>query len=180
MVSVLGQVKFPEFTGQREYMRGFTKKSGLPNDLERWTDTIAPILENIDSDDMIYLTIDQKFIKAGNHHRRGGLHIDQYWIDSMWKGGGGWVNNALHEPQGIILATDKCNSVGFVGDWSGRVGEGGSVSENEIENMQKVFIEPNNVYFGNVGFVHETLPVEKDTERTLIRLITKNWEYAGI
>lgn len=30
----------------------------------------------------------------------------------------------------------------------------------------------------NVGLLHESLPVQEDTERTLVRLNVKNWGYS--
>ena len=90
-------VTFPEFTGERIYMRGFKKQNGLPKDLRRWQDTVDQMLEGVDCTDNIYLMVDQAIVKASTFHRRPGLHIDGYWVEDIsCHGGGGHRNIGGH------------------------------------------------------------------------------------
>lgn len=73
-------VTFPEFLAERIYMREFTKKGGLPQDIKRWQRTVDAMLDGIDAPGPIYLMVDQKEVPAGYTHRRGGVHIDGYWV----------------------------------------------------------------------------------------------------
>ncbi len=72
-------VMFPEYTGERVYMREFFKNDGLPSDLLRWQPTVDAMLDGVDSDGPIYIMIDQGIVRSGNTHRRPGMHIDGYW-----------------------------------------------------------------------------------------------------
>lgn len=77
--SVIGNVVFPEFTGERVYMRKFNKKNGLPQDLKRWQPTVDAMLDGVDATGDIFIMIDQGFVRGNTTHRREGLHIDGYW-----------------------------------------------------------------------------------------------------
>lgn len=78
-VKELGSVRFPEFTGERVYMVGFTKRDGLPSHLSRWQPTVDQMLDSVDTDGPIYFMADQGIVKGGDTHRRPGVHIDGYW-----------------------------------------------------------------------------------------------------
>ena len=72
-------VSFPEFTGERVYMHEFIPSIGLPKELERWQKTVDAMLIGVNAPGSVYLMIDQAEVKAGNCHRRPGLHVDGYW-----------------------------------------------------------------------------------------------------
>ena len=74
-----GHVSFPDYQGERIYMREFRQRDGLPNDLKRWQPTVDSMLAGIETDRSIYLMVDQSTVVAGNAQRRPGLHIDGYW-----------------------------------------------------------------------------------------------------
>ena len=74
-----GKVNFPEFTGERVYMKEFYKEKGLPSELSRWQNTVDSMLEGVETDGPIYLMIDQGVVKGGTSQRRGGLPVDGSW-----------------------------------------------------------------------------------------------------
>lgn len=74
-----GKVTFPEFTGERIYMRKFYDT--LPADLARWQTTVDAMMAGINTDRPKYLMIDQKSVKAGRMHRRPAVHVDGWWIE---------------------------------------------------------------------------------------------------
>lgn len=85
-------VEFPLFTGERIYMREFATGQELPPDLSRWQQTVDMMTANVPSGLTAYLMVDQGVVKAGTTHRRGGMHVDGYWIPAMqahstWSGG---------------------------------------------------------------------------------------------
>ena len=88
-VELRGAVKFPQFLGERVYMREFTKSDGLPNDLMRLQSTIDGMLEGIEVDGPIFVMIDQSEVKAGQFHRRPGMHVDGIWNPKMFAHGHG-------------------------------------------------------------------------------------------
>lgn len=193
IATMTGDVKFPTFQGERVYMQKFFKKTGLPAYLKRWQDTVDAMLEGVDTDNPIFIMIDQKKVMPHQAHRRPGAHIDGYWRESLnshrctgghimqvsgWDGGrGGWsTDKALTEPEAIILASNYSSCVGYVGEWESVVGEGGDLSHLPLDNMDKIELLPNKTYVGNVGFIHESIPVKEAVERTLVRLNVKEWE----
>ncbi len=181
------RVTFPEFTGERDYMRGFTKCAGLPTDLKRWQRTVDAMLDGVDAPGEIFIMIDQGVVQAGNTHRRGGPHIDGYWHADVkahggggrhmgnWKIGPSWITVDLDRPEAIILASDVCASRGWTGEYTG-VGEGGAVAYGDIDHLPSFVLAANQVHIGNVGFVHESTPVREATRRSLVRLSVKDWE----
>ncbi|WP_298848879.1 hypothetical protein [uncultured Salinicola sp.] len=79
IIETRGDVAFPSYEGERVYMRPFLKADGLPQDLSRWQPTVDAMLEGIDTDQPVYIMIDQSPVLAGATQRRPGLHIDGYW-----------------------------------------------------------------------------------------------------
>ena len=87
-----GMVPFPAFTGERVYMREFTKAAGLPSGLSHWQDTVDAMLDGVDTSGPIFLMVDQAPVKVATTHRRPGLHVDGYWhpaLHAHGSGGGG-------------------------------------------------------------------------------------------
>lgn len=82
------KVDFPLFNNEKVYMVPFYKKEGLPNNLKHWQRTVDAMLEGVNTDDVIYLMIDQAFVKANSYHRRPGVHIDGYWNPGINSHGG--------------------------------------------------------------------------------------------
>ena len=55
-------VTFPEFTGERVYMQKFFKRTGLPSNLSRWQVTVDKMLQGVETDNAIYIMIDQGIV----------------------------------------------------------------------------------------------------------------------
>ena len=189
---IVGKTHFPKFMGERHYMVKFFKEKGLPEHLTRFQNTIDGMLENIDTivdgvSQPIFITVDEKVIKSGDSHRRGGVHIDGYWDETLksHRGSGGhkmfagwgtsnWKTNDFSLPESIVLASSVSASKGWVGEYANDVGEKGDCTHLDLTSLKSFMLQPNKVYRGNVTFLHESLPVDYDTERALIRLNIKN------
>jgi hypothetical protein len=189
-VTQIGKVEFPAFLAERVYMREFRLETGLPSDLKRWQTTVDQMLAGIDTDEPIYLMIDQGVIKANTSHRRPGAHIDGYWIAAKQRHGGGgghasrwdnpspqWNTCDFSKPEALILASDFCASRALVGEFEGAPGEGGDCSMLDLSELSEVRLQAGIAYAGNVTMVHESLPVAKDTVRTLVRLSVPGWDF---
>ncbi len=191
LLKEIGPVSFPENTGERVYMRPFTIKSGLPSHLQRWQKTVDAMLRGVETDGPIYLMIDQGLVRGGFTHRRKGAHIDGNWIPSLnghgghgkhrpisgsWSDdNGGWKESEL-APEGIILASDVYASCAYIGDVKGEIKSGGDCSDMDLSLTNRVPLLAGKAYAGNVFMVHESLPVEFDCLRTLVRLNVPGWE----
>jgi len=249
IVQQLGTVNFPFFNGDRIHMLTIDRDKPLPEVAKRWQQTIDDMLVGIDHDGPVYLMVDQKEVKANQLHRRGGLHIDGFWVPGTMitggrypeqystmlaghvTGGGGshrtggdgpgrhstgdvgrhHTNDLYEEVMGrvhrkqkinerlkhipkkpeqnaggqhdthrtnsidwpnetIILASNIPACRALVGDWGGIIGEGGDVSHLDLSHMREIQLQAGIAYAGNVTFVHESLPVLHDCQRTVVRL----------
>lgn len=183
-----GSVTFPAFLAERVYMREFRKAQGLPLDLIRWQPTVDAMLEGVDTDGPIYLMIDQGIVKAGTSQRRPGVHIDGYWNPSLnahggggghvgtWDSTPGWLHCDFAKPEALILASDVSASRALTGEFTGTPGDGGDFSHLDLSGLSPRVLEAGQVYAGNVTMLHESLPVQQDTPRTLVRLSVPGWE----
>lgn len=219
-IETRGQVAFPEFTGERVYMRGFLQRDGLPADLVRWQPTVDALLDGVETDQQIYIMIDEGFVQARSAQRREGLHIDGYWNPGLQAhgnnsgghrsaprghgyeppsghgstprhapyGGHGhnppsrhgsgastWQHADFKAPEGLILASSVSAARGYVGEFVGPIGEGGDCSSIDLSGLQVMPMCAGIVYAGNVTALHESLPVEHDCYRQLVRLNVPGW-----
>ena len=183
-----GEVQFPEFTGERVYMRGFYQKGGLPSDLARWQKTIDQMLDGFDIDKEIFVTLDQKLVLAGKTHRRPGRHIDGYWSDGKWKSTPGkhiadidnpdqsWGKATFRSPEALILASDVTAALAYSGTWMGNCGDKGDCSHIDVSGLKVHMMTANNVFAGNVTMLHDSIPMPVDTPRTLVRINVPGWQ----
>lgn len=185
----IGKVEFPAFLAERVYMQEFRLETGLPAHLKRWQPTVDQMLIGVDTDEPMYLMVDQGIVKANTSHRRPGAHIDGYWIAAKQRHGGRgshagrwdtpspqWNTCDFSKPEALILASDFCASRALVGEFEGQPGEGGDCSMLDLSNLVEVRLQAGVAYAGNVTMVHESLPVLQDTVRTLVRLSCPGWE----
>lgn len=185
MQSIIQQrsaVSFPAFTGERVYMREFTKADGLPEDLRRWQPTVDAMLDGIDVAGPVYIMIDQKLVRAGQPQRRPGVHIDGYWNPAIQAHGGPEPGHS-HFPrndgwpvEAILLASNVQASRAFEGEYDCRIAAGGDCSHLDVSALRAVPLTANVCHAGNVTMLHESLPVEQDALRTLVRLNVPGWE----
>lgn len=185
-------VSFPEFLGERVYMREFRKRDGLPSDLKRWQKTVDAMLDGIDVDGPIYLMVDQGIVRSGNTHRRPGLHIDGYWNPGVFAHGGrppghGHVPTPdrprhIHamdwHPEALILASDVSACRAMVGQFEGVPADGGDCSHIDVSGMDEIRFQSGYAYAGNVTMLHESMPIPYDCARTLVRLNVPGWSPA--
>lgn len=198
-----GSVTFPKWRGERVYMQAITPGKPMPNGLGHWRDTVDQMLAGIDAPGPVYLMVDQAIVLPGDTHRRPGVHIDGYWnpgLSTHSNGGGGhgpapshrpwsrhyptprhssgagsWNTATFEAPEGIILATDVEASRGFVGKYTGPIGDMGDCSQVNLEALMAVPMKAGQVYAGNVNMLHESLPVLGGCQRTVVRLNVPGW-----
>lgn len=200
IVQQRGTVTFPTHTGERIYMREFTKRFGLPADIFRWQETVDAMLDGIDVDGPIYLMVDQGYVRGGKTHRRPGMHIDGYWVPAIHahhnpvphhsvtpsRRDGMHIHAGSHDHgrhihdrnwpiEAIILASDVSACRAVTGVWDGVIGEGGDCSHIDVSGMSEVVMQAGNSYAGNVTMLHESLPIAHDCLRTVVRLNVPGW-----
>lgn len=189
-IKELGQVTFPQFEGDKVYMHPFYKKEGLPVHLKHWQKTIDQMLKNVETDNVIFLMIDQAFVKAGAPHRRPGLHIDGYWNAAAGSHGGhqsngrhgsgnhtsslmtesNWGTAEFKDAETIILASNVSAAKAYKGSYQGVIQDMGNCENISTQEMTEIPLQANIAYAGNVNFLHESVPVKEDCFRTVVRL----------
>ncbi|MEY2854611.1 MAG: hypothetical protein RL030_1743 [Pseudomonadota bacterium] len=196
-----GAVPFPAFTGERIYMREFTKAAGLPPDLRRWQDTVDAMLDGVDTSGPIFLMVDQAPVKAATTQRRPGLHVDGYWHPALQAHGGstppghrgtptprGPTPGGGHSPrppshlhrgsdaEGLILASNVLGCAAYAGRFDGQPGDGGDCAHIDASGLLRVDMEPGRAWAGHtLTMLHEALPVRRDCLRTVVRLNVRGW-----
>lgn len=178
----LNKVEFPEFLPELIYMLPFKKGDKLPVKYKRWQKTVDSMLQKVNSDKEIYLTLQQSTVNQGEHPRRPGAHIDGIWIPSIkahrtgvhktmaWDtGGGNWKSKNLVNG-GIIIACDSVPPIVYLGPINGTPGEGGDCTHINLSNTEKKLLTVNHAYIGNVNMVHETTEAAQVTNRTFVRI----------
>lgn len=180
-LQTVGPVTFPAWTGERVYMREFTRRAGLPADLKRWQPTVDAMLDGLDAPGPVYLMIDQGEVRPGASHRRPGVHVDGYWIAAEARHGGGghagnWDNKGrwnecnFGKPEALVLASDVEAACAYVGKWEGAPGEGGDCKHVDLSGLRRVPMRAGMAYAGNVSMLHESTPLPRAARRTLVRL----------
>ena len=191
-----GHVPFPRFTGERVYMLPFLKRNGLPDHLERWQPTVDAMLNGVDTEDTIYLMIDQSVCVPGRPTRRGGVHIDGVWeygahgtpghrgpTEPRWKTPGHRLvmghNTHRHNggpSQAIMLASDVVGCRAYIGEYNAPCKEGGDYSHIDTKPLRAFDMAANIAYAGDaMQFLHESLPQPTEGLRSVVRLNVNGW-----
>jgi hypothetical protein len=170
----LGAVYIPPWGGVRVQMMPVLMgdKNSIPRGLERFSSTIGKMFEASPCKDGVgYLTIDERFVKAGETHRRPGLHVDGM---GSWGSGGGWGK------QGMLMTSNFSSCVAWQQEFYGEPIKGtdsGDPNEGDCEHLReqceygyKVFLKSFSLYWCGPMCVHEVIPCEQDYFRTFVRL----------
>lgn len=182
----------PDFSeNERWYMVKITNLSNFPKKISRWKAAVASMLSAYGikpkESAPVYLTIDYRQVNTHCTHRRGGLHVDGNWIEINSEGvnvtehGTKWgtysylrglVNTYPFEykPETIVLYSNISACIGYLGDFSGEILDDGDCSLISTEGMSPVRLEEHQIYAGNETFLHESIPVEYDCNRCMIRI----------
>jgi len=183
-------ISFPEFTKERAYMIPFKKSEKLPDKYSRWQDTINTMLDNVETDGVVYMTIDQGRVLKGDSQRRGSPHIDGNYSKingyitlssevMAWGTGGGWSTKSLTKG-GIILASNSVGCKAYEGEFDGVNAVGGDCSHLDLSSANVSILKPNRVYIGNVTMIHETIKAEQTHNRSFVRLtLPETYEFAA-
>lgn len=110
---------------------------------------------------------------GGGMHRGGGGHLG---MRSRKDRHSGWCSSFDMPKQAIILASDVQGCKGYVGEWNGVVEDHGDCSHIDTSKLTEHFLKPHQVYLGDTSqFIHESVPVEYNCMRTLVRLNVNGW-----
>ncbi len=175
-----GEVTFPAFSSTRVMMMPFEMGNihSIPDSLDHYKPMLQSIFEReplrywfrMYYKDMRvgYLTIDEKVVKAGQTHRRAGLHVDGVYKSQGggWGGGGGsWGGN-----RGFLVAANRYGCRAWKQSFEGYPKDEGECDHLAPQLGQPISLSANVLYFLNPLCVHESMPMVEDTPRQFFRL----------
>lgn len=168
----LGTVPLPEFTGIRVMMMPIVigDASSIPEELSGYLPTLEAMWGRCSQHNgkVGYVTIDEKMVRAGETHRRRGLHVDGVYHGKAggWGGGPGgpWAKG------GMIIASSPAGCKAWEGTFRGEPGPEGECDHFADQCDEGIVLEEGVAYWMSATCVHESLPQEEDVERQLIRL----------
>lgn len=177
----LGTIDVPLFDGKISMVSfDVTTLDGLA---EEFKELVKNMLSTLKISGIAYFTIHGRKLCKNETLRRPGAHVDgNYepfhgsWRTGGWKVGedGPPVGSETHYRQyvsplgGMILATNYSSAIGWNGDYDGIPNIGGNCSHIELD--KPFVLESNKIYYGNNHFIHESLPVDKDVHRVMVRI----------
>lgn len=187
VVKDIGAVALPTFGGDQLYMHPVDVVTRqLPAAFSRWEDTVSILLDRAQvKEGIVYLTIDEKELTPGKSHRRGGAHVDGVWIPEMSAHGrpghvvrvGGWEAptgrwKEASNGGGLVLLSSVEGCKAWAGEFEGEPGVGGDLEHirGQLDASAATPLRAGNAYLLNVWGVHESVPVTRLVQRSLVRL----------
>lgn len=167
-------VVMPEFKKRYLYMyKTHMDNVILPELFQDYVPTIKNILKNIkDKNNVCYITIDEKHIDH-ECHRRPGIHVDYNWYEELNDHGGsthgGHKNHELVKG-GMLLVSNYPGCQVYKGQFDGVIGDDGCCKNIDVSNLQSEIMQSGYVYYINPVGIHESLKIDKEVDRTLIRI----------
>lgn len=161
----------PKFTGVRVMMMPYLMediRGTLPGFLQQYVNIVETMSAQCDSG-VGYLTVDEAFVRAGETHRRPGLHVDG--VDETgsvggWGGGGGWGT------AGMTVLSSHVGCRAWYQWFDDLPKEDGDCEHlrKSCKPMCQFTLEPGRIYKFEPLTVHESIPMNRDTERQFVRV----------
>ena len=166
-----GRVTLPSFRGIRVMMMPFhihDPERSLPPDFADW----FPVLRRMGKGaprGVGYLTLDEALVRAGETHRRPGLHVDGVGPDGE---AGGWGAGGGYGASGMTMVSSHVGCVAWSQVFAGRPAPDGDCShlEPELNPAAATVLQPSEIYWCGPMTVHKALPLTADTARQFCRV----------
>ena len=185
----LGNSRLPKFSGTRVMMMPLIlgDMSSVPETLAHYDETLRVLfaltvgMNPQHLGKVGYITIDEKTVKPGETHRRSGLHVDGVYRGKAggWGGGGGWAGGgwaggSREDGTGMLTVSSVVGCRAYNQTFSDltMIGDEGEAYffERECRKENEVILQANRVYWLSPRCIHESLPMDKETNRQFVRL----------
>lgn len=171
----LNAVTLPQCEGRQFYMHAFDLAN--PVMPEGFADYLKPVVDLCRAAGAMvgtaYMTVDEKFLRAGETQRKPKPHVDGCFKPASVKGWshGGWNHSCNIVPfkrMPVIVASSVSACKVWEGQFDAQPKEDGDLSHVELGDGAMV---PANVgYLLSPDCIHESLPMTHDTARTFLRI----------
>ena len=195
----VGEMAFPDPSGIQVNMMPFRmhpdfSKTGLPDYLKPYFDALVPPTTSLDFEEgkICYLSVDERFVKKGEHHRRPGLHTEcpgrlqvrGLGSSKLYCYYHQWGFALGHMKGGIYMAS---NVGGTCQGWNCKIMEPEDESlidtvirpHGDVAHLRqflpedgRTVMEEGAVYWLSDRTPHESLPMPEDGTRQWVRLVT--------
>lgn len=186
LIKSVGAVEFPSFQDTQLYMYEIDiEDPKLPKAYEEFNNALKSMMNHSPiKQGKAFVTIDSRHVIKGTTHRRPGPHVDGNFIfDWANGGGGGWLTGTKgrqlkledhllqyhNEKGGTLISSSFSACKAWRGDVDGIPKQGGDCSHLILPD-DSFILNPNEVYLMNSTCVHESLPLDKSVNRTLMRI----------
>jgi len=163
-----GEVSLPQYSGVRVMMLPIVLgvMESIPKSIENWKGNLSNLFSICGNKGKVgYITIDEKTVKAGEAHRRGGLHVDGVYRN----GPGGW-GGGLWGSSGMLTVSNVEGCRAWSQEFKGSPGSEGECDHLSEQLGEPILFKKNTVYWCDGLCVHESIPMIKDTQRQFVRL----------
>lgn len=175
----LCEVALP-YAGRQRYMHGFDLSN--PTMAEGFEDYLEPVKALCRAAGAVigkaFMTVDEKIVPSGMSQRRPGPHVDGQFLahKQMWghaPTGPGWNHSCNGVPLArmpVIVASSAVGCRAWRGDFDAQPDAGGDLS-HIADVLGEGQVLPANVgYLLSPDCVHESMIMEKNTERSFLRI----------
>ena len=175
------------FAGRQSYMHTFDLSSPLmAPGYHDYLDIVRELCEAAGVyQGQAHMTVDEKVVRAGGSQRRPGPHVDGCFrpsADSWYHGGGsgGWLHGCNNIPtkeiarMPVIVVASAAGCRAWEGDFVGEPKSDGDLSHIADQLGKGTVLEPNVGYLLSPDCVHESMLLDKDTQRTFLRIALPN------
>lgn len=172
-------IDFPKFKGRQKYMATTTgDKVYLPDHLNAYTQSVQELCDSLSYTGRIHVTIDEKRLKAGETQRKPELHVDGRFMKDIDLGVEGWNNSGWNhtcnelpvERMSVAVASSVSRCRVHNGIFEGTPSEQGDLSHIRDQVGTGLLVPANEWHLLSPDCVHESLPMDKDVERSFIRV----------
>jgi len=170
------------FKGRQHYMHTFDLAN--PVMLPGFEDYLEPVLKLCRAAGALtgfaHMTVDEKIVKAGCSQRRPKPHVDGCFTGTYWGHKPSWLhycNDITHSPikrMAVIVAASAPGCRVWHGMFEGEPREDGDLSHISDQLGGGKILPANVGYLLSPDCVHESMIMEKDTQRTFLRIALPN------
>lgn len=172
----LGMVGMPAYSGIRVMMMPIILDDmmTIPDKLKPYWNLIHSMfgLMNKEHRDKVgYITIDERVVKAGETHRRAGLHVDGVYRGEAgsWGGGdGGWGAPGT----GMLTVSNIIGCKAYNQEFDGTIGRDGECDSlaQQCDESKATLFQSGALYWVDGLCVHESIPMTQTSKRQFVRL----------
>jgi hypothetical protein len=162
----------------------------LSTDKNKYRSIDAPWNKEPPPEGVAYLTIDEKVVEEGKTQRQRGLHVDgigadgqldtgiwaihsyRNFVASMWQEGAQKWQHSASGIGGMITVSNPAGCRAWYKDFEGKIDNNGDCEalRAKFPESESTVFEAGVAYWCGATCVHESLPMQENTQRTFVRL----------